>query len=50
MQFSIIVPTFINYNNLKTSINSIKKNSSYEHHVIVHSNDKDHETENYLNA
>ena len=48
MQFSIIVPTFRNYKYLKTSINSIKKNSSYDHQVIVHLNGKDYETEKYL--
>lgn len=50
MQFSIIVPTFKNYKYLKSSINSIKKNSSYEHQVIVHLNGKDDETEKYLKA
>ena len=50
MQFSIIVPTFKNYKYLKTSINSIKKNSSYEHQIIVHINGKDEETENFLDS
>ena len=47
MQFSIIVPTFRNYKYLKTSINSIKKNSSYNHQIIIHINGKDEETENF---
>ena len=50
MQFSIIVPTFRNYKYLKTSINSIKKNSSYNHQIIVHINGKDEETENFCKS
>ena len=49
MQFSIIVPTFKNYKYLKTSINSIKKNSKFNHEIIVHINGEDIETERYLN-
>ena len=49
MQFSIIVPTFKNYKYLKTSINSIKKNSKFNHEIIVHINGDDIETERYLN-
>ena len=49
MQFSIIVPTFKNYKYLKTSINSIKKNSKFNHEIIVHINGDDIETEHYLN-
>ena len=50
MQFSIIVPTFRNYKYLKTSINSIKKNSSYNHQIIVHINGDDEETENFCKS
>ena len=50
MQFSIIVPTFKNYKYLKTSINSIKKNSSYNHQIIIHINGKDEETENFCKS
>ena len=49
MQFSIIVPTFKNYKYLKTYINSIKKNSKFNHEIIVHINGDDNETERYLN-
>ena len=49
MQFSIIIPTFKNYKYLKTSINSIKKNSKFNHEIIVHINGDDIETERYLN-
>ena len=48
MQFSIIVPTFKNYKYLKTSINSIKKNSKFNHEIIVHINGDDIETESYI--
>lgn len=48
MQFSIIIPTFENHKYLKTSINSIKKNSKFNHEIIVHINGKDKETENFL--
>jgi len=37
--FSIIIPTFNNLNYLKTCLNSIKKNSKYNHEVIVHVNE-----------
>ncbi len=49
MQFSIIVPTFKNHEYLKTSINSIKKNSAHDHQIIVHINGYDELTEKYLN-
>ena len=45
MQFSIIIPTFENHKYLKTSINSIKKNSKFNHEIIVHINGEDKETE-----
>ena len=48
MEFSIIIPTFQNYKYCKLTIDSIKKNSSYNHEIIVHLNGKDDETENYL--
>ena len=48
MQFSIIIPTFENHKYLKTSINSIKKNSKFNHEIIVHINGEDKETENFL--
>tara|TARA_B100001029_G_scaffold176944_2_gene180711 strand:+ start:693 stop:1559 length:867 start_codon:yes stop_codon:yes gene_type:complete len=49
MEFSIIIPTFKNYKYCKLTIDSIKKNSSYNHEVIVHVNGNDEHTENYLN-
>ena len=37
--FSIIIPTFNNLEYLKISLNSILKNSKYNHEIIVHVND-----------
>ena len=37
--FSIIIPTFNNLNYLKLCINSIKKNSQYDHELIFHINE-----------
>ena len=36
--FSIVIPTFNNYEYLKLCINSIKKNSKYNHEIILHIN------------
>ncbi len=48
MEFSIIIPTFKNYNYCKLTIDSIKKNSSFDHEIIVHLNGADDQTESYL--
>jgi len=48
MEFSIIIPTFKNYNYCKLTIDSIKENSSFNHELIVHLNGIDPHTENYL--
>ena len=48
MNFSIIIPTFQNFDFLKFTIESIDKNSSHKHEIIVHINGKDELTENYL--
>ena len=37
--FSILIPTFNNLNYLKLCINSIKKNSKFNHQIIVHVNE-----------
>ena len=39
MKFSIILPTWNNLKYLKILLNSIKKNSKYEHDVNVHVNE-----------
>ena len=46
--FSIIIPTFNNLEYLKTCINSIKKNSKYNHEIIPHVNEGSDGTLTYL--
>ena len=48
MEFSILIPTLNNINYLKICINSIKKNSKYNHEILVHSNNSTDETSLYL--
>jgi glycosyltransferase involved in cell wall biosynthesis len=48
MLFTIIIPTFHNFNYLKLTIESILENSLYDHQIIIHLNGKDHLSENYL--
>ena len=48
MEFSIIIPTVDNLEYLKLAINSLKKNSSYIHEIIVHINGNDDQTLDYL--
>jgi|TARA_B110000027_G_scaffold97984_1_gene103560 glycosyltransferase involved in cell wall biosynthesis len=47
--FSILIPTFNNVKYLELCINSIKKNSKYEHQIVVHVNIGDDGTIDYLN-
>ena len=49
MEFSIIIPSFENLKYLKLAIESIKKNSTYTHEIIVHVNGTDEETISFLN-
>ena len=46
--FSIIIPTFNNLDYLKLCINSIKKNSTFQHEIIVHVNEGIDGTTQYL--
>ena len=46
--FSIIVPTFNNLDYLKLCLKSIKKNSSYDHEIIIHINEGKDGTKDYL--
>jgi len=39
MKFSIIIPTYNNLNYLTFLINSLKKNSSFDHEIVLHIND-----------
>ena len=47
--FSILIPSFNNCKIFRTCINSIKKNSKYDHQIIVHVNIGDDGTLEYLN-
>ena len=47
--FSILIPTFNNVKYLELCINSLKKNSKYDHQIIVHVNIGDDGTIEYLN-
>ena len=46
--FSILIPTYNNLEYLKTCINSIKKNSYYNHQIIVHINEGSYGTINFI--
>ena len=48
--FSIVIPTFNNYEYLKLCINSIKKNSKYDHEIIIHINEGSDGTVDYLQS
>ena len=48
MKISIIIPTLNNLDYLKISLKSIKKNSYYEHEIIVHVNENKDNTIEYL--
>ena len=47
-KFSIVIPTFENSDYLKLCINSILKNSTFSHQIIVHINGYDENTEKIL--
>ena len=46
--FSILIPSFNNIKYLELCINSLKKNSKYDHQIIVHINIGDDGTIEYL--
>ena len=48
MKISIIIPTFKNFSYLKLCIESLIKNSKFDHEIIIHINGEDKLTENYL--
>ena len=48
MRFSIIIPTCNNYKYLKLCVESLLKNSSFEHEIIIHINGNNIDTENFL--
>tara|TARA_S200000501_G_scaffold10622_1_gene9632 strand:- start:495 stop:1346 length:852 start_codon:yes stop_codon:yes gene_type:complete len=48
MQFSILIPTLNNLDYLKLCLNSLKKNSVYDHEILVHSNNSSDGTSDFL--
>ena len=48
MKFSIVIPTYNNFNYLKLCIDSIIKNSSFNHEIIIHINGVDKLSEDYI--
>ena len=48
--FSIIIPTYNNINYLKLCLASIKKNSSYDHEIIIHINEGGDGTKIFLDS
>ena len=50
MRISIVIPTLNNINYLKIALESIKKNSNYEHEIIVHVNENKDNTLDYLKS
>ena len=48
MQISILIPTFNNLEYLKLTINSIIKNSNFNHQILVHINDGSDGSLNYI--
>ncbi len=49
LKFSIIIPTWNNLEYLKLCVNSIRKNSHFEHQIIVHVNEGNDGTIDWLN-
>ena len=45
--FSIVIPTYNNFKYLELCLNSIKKNSKYNHEIILHVNDGEDGSLNY---
>ena len=50
MNISIIIPTFNNLEYLKICVKSIKKNSKYNHEILVHSNNSNDGTSEFLKS
>ncbi len=48
MRFSIVIPTFDNIEYLKLCIKSIKKNSKFNHEIIIHNNGKNDLSDNFI--
>lgn len=48
MKFSIVIPTLNNINYLELCIKSIRKNSSYDHEIIIHNNGDEEPLKSFL--
>ena len=48
--FSIIIPTFNNFDYLKICLGSIQKNSEYSHEIVLHINDGSDGTLSYVKS
>ena len=48
MKFSIVIPTFNNLEYLKLCIKSIRKNSLFDHDIIIHNNGDVEPDKSYL--
>ena len=48
MKFSIVIPTFNNLEYLKLCIKSIRKNSLFDHDIIIHNNGDEEPDKSYL--
>ncbi|MCS6824317.1 MAG: glycosyltransferase [Cytophagaceae bacterium] len=48
--FSILIPSWKNYNHLKLVLESIEKNSAYVHQVCVHLNEGDEQSKHLLDS
>ena len=48
--FSIIIPTYNNLDYLKLCLTSIKKNSSFDHEIIIHINEGTDGTKTFLES
>ena len=48
--FTILIPTFNNFTYLKLCLDSIKKNSKFNHEIIVHINDGSDGTLEYIKS
>ena len=48
--FSVIIPTFNNIEYLKICLNSLKKNSKFDHEIIVHINEGSDGTKKYVES
>ena len=48
MNFSIIIPTLNNLNYLELCVKSIRKNSSFDHEIIVHNNSDEELPKSFL--